>query len=71
MKKKDFSKLISPYVSQNIWLALSADEKRIVGKGKTLIEALKDAKRNKEEKPTIIKATPQPANFIGITQNGI
>lgn len=71
MKKETFLKLVSPYLSQNIWLALSSDEERIVGKGKTIVEALREAKKNKEEKPTIIKASPHPANFIGTAKNGI
>ena len=36
------------------WVAISEDQERVVGTGATIEEALQEAKRNGEKKPSII-----------------
>jgi len=42
----------------NSWIALSADESRVVGKGDTYAEAVAEASRAEEADPILIK-TPE------------
>lgn len=39
----------------NSWLALSADESRVVGRGDTYAEAVEEAKRQGEVDPVLLK----------------
>jgi len=41
------------------WIALSADETRLVGVGKTLEEALREAEKNGENDPLILMTPPE------------
>lgn len=41
------------------WIALSADETRLVGVGKTLEEAVREAEKNGESDPLILKTPPE------------
>ena len=47
-------RLLSPYKGK--WVTLSHDEKRVVGFGLTIDEALAGAKKNGEERPVLIKS---------------
>ena len=42
----------------NSWIALSADESKVVGRGSSYREAVDEASRNGEEDPLLIK-TPE------------
>ena len=46
-----------------LWIALSKDESRIVGKGKTIQQAIKAAKKNGEDKPLLMKV-PEASALI-------
>lgn len=46
------------------WIALSADQSRIVGRGKTVEEALEAARKNGEEDPFITKVPPTSALIL-------
>ncbi len=39
----------------NIWIALSADESRVVGRGNTYGEAVAEAEKQGEQDPVILK----------------
>lgn len=72
MQKTDnIYKLIAPYIGENLWLALTSDKTKIVGKGETLVKALEEAQRKKVKNPSVIKAMSHPAHFIGADRNGI
>jgi len=60
------AKLIAPYEGSNLWLVLNKERNEIVGKGKTLVEALTQAKKAGVEKPSVIKASLGISKFIGI-----
>ncbi len=49
----DLTKLLAPYKGE--WVALSHDEKRVLGHGKTIEEALSMARKAEEGRPLLIK----------------
>lgn len=65
MENRELAKLIAQYEGSNLWLVLTSDRKKIVSKGKNLLEALREAKKKGVEKPSVIKATPAISKFIG------
>ena len=58
----DLTKLLAPYKGE--WVALSHDEQRVLGHGKTIDEALAGAKKCGEYRPIIIKAPDQYSAFL-------
>ena len=62
MKPRDLS-LVLKDAPPGEWVALSLDETRIVGHGKTIDEAVKDAKEAGEERHILIRI---PLPNIGI-----
>jgi hypothetical protein len=46
------------------WVALSSDEKRVVGKGITLEKALEQARESGEEDPILIKVPKVPGDYF-------
>src|SRR3989344_315213 len=67
MKTIDLTKLLAKY--KQGWLAVSADGKRFLAKGKTLQEVLKTAKAKGVSNPSVFKAAPVDRYFAG--KNGI
>jgi len=63
MKPRDLS-LVLKDAPPGEWVALSLDKTRIVGHGKTIDEAVKDAKESGEERHILIRI---PLPNIGIT----
>ena len=63
-KADTLATILAPYTKDRFWVALDSERTKVVGKGKYLNEALEEAKRNKVENPTVIKAIPDYANFI-------
>ncbi len=57
----DLTKLLKPYKGQ--WVALSQDEKRILGHGKSLDEALA-AVRKEEGRPLLVKVPDESVGFV-------
>jgi len=49
----DLSKLLEN-VSGESWLALTQDEKKIVGRGEDIAEAIEEAKENGEDDPLLV-----------------
>lgn len=47
LKPIDLSKILLPF--ENKWVALSADQKEVLGSGETLKEAEKEAKKTKRK----------------------
>ena len=71
MRKNTFTKLINPYAKKGLWVALSSDRKKVVGKGKTVEEALREAEKKNIKNPALIKAAPIGSGFIGFFGNEI
>ena len=57
----DLTKLLKPYMGE--WVALSQDEKRVLGHGKSIEEALTEAKEKGENHPFVIKV-PDNHGFV-------
>jgi len=51
----DLSKILEK-APRNCWLALSADETKVVGRGEDIAEAVEDAKEHGEDDPILILA---------------
>ena len=58
----DLTKLLKPYKGE--WVALSQDEKRILGHGKSLDEALAAARKVEEGRPLLIKVPDESVGFV-------
>ena len=58
----DLTKLLKPYKGQ--WVALSQDEKRILGHGKSLDEALAAARKVEEGRPLLVKVPDESVGFV-------
>ena len=58
----DLTRLLTPYKGQ--WVALSQDEKRILGHGKSLDEALAAARKVEEGRPLLIKVPDESVGFV-------
>ncbi len=59
----DLSKLLKPHKGQ--WVALSQDEKQVLGYGKSIDEALAMAKRvSAHERPLLIKVPDEGSGFV-------
>ncbi|MCL4546836.1 MAG: hypothetical protein M1576_03750 [Deltaproteobacteria bacterium] len=59
----DLSRILKPYAKKDLWVALYPDYKKIAGYGKTLKDALNEAKKNNVNKPFIIKAFSDYSGF--------
>jgi len=60
----DFTRIFQQY--KGLWVALSADEKRVLGKGKTLAEAIKQAKRKGANIPYLFKVPSEIIPYVGL-----
>lgn len=59
----DLRDLLKPYRGE--WVALSHDEKRALGHGKTIAEALSMAKsKSPDEKPVLVKVPSEGEGFV-------
>ena len=59
----DLRKLLEPFKGE--WVALSPDEKRVLGHGKSLDEALEMAKSaSPDERPMLFKVPSEGAGFV-------
>lgn len=64
MKPIDLSKILLPY--ENKWVALSEDNKKVLGAGKTLKEAEKQAEK-KSKKYIFLKVPPFNVSYVPTT----
>lgn len=62
LKSKDLSKILEPY--SNEWVALSEDEERVVGHGKTVKEAIEKAKAKGVNSPVVTKVPTEYGNYV-------
>lgn len=65
----DFTKVYQKY--RGLWVALSSDEKRIVGKGKTLAIAVREAKQKGVETPYLFKVPTAIVSYVSFGGNEI
>ena len=61
VKPIDLSKILLPY--ENKWVALSEDSKKVLGAGKTLEQARKQAEKTKE-RFLFIKVPPFDVSYV-------
>jgi len=61
---KDWTKIQKEY--KGLWVALAADEKTVMGSGKTLKSALEEAGRKGCEKPILTRMPMEIGTFVGV-----
>jgi uncharacterized ParB-like nuclease family protein len=63
IKEIDLTQLIKPYAKENLWLALNKSLNKVLATGKTMKEAIENAK-NCGEKPVIMQAVQNYSSYI-------
>lgn len=58
----NLAQLIRPYMGE--WVALSRDEKAVLGHGATIDTAIEQAKRRGEPRPLLIKVPDKNSTFL-------
>jgi len=61
-KPKDLSKILEAYSDE--WIALSENEDRVVGSGKNINEAVKEAKKKGVDTPILTKVPKEYGNYV-------
>jgi len=64
VKEIDLTKLIKPYTKDNLWLALNRSLDKVLATGKTMKEAIDNAKKYSCEKPVILQAADNYSAYI-------
>lgn len=62
MKSKNWTKIYNKY--KGLWVALKQDEETVVGSGKTLKEAMEQAKEKGYERPIMTRVPEKPLTFV-------
>jgi hypothetical protein len=63
IKEINLTTLIKPYVKDNLWLALNKSLNKVLATGKTMKEAIENAKSS-GEKPVIMQAVQNYSAYI-------
>ena len=64
MQNNNLVKILAPYTKDNLWVVLTSDKTKVIGKGTTLKEALGDAKKANSNNAIVMKAIPDSSGFI-------
>jgi len=64
IKEIDLTELIRPYAKDSLWLALNKSLNRVLATGKTMKEAIDNAKKGSSEKPVIIQAVQNYSTYV-------
>jgi len=64
IKEIDLTDLIRPYAKENLWIALNTAQDKVIATGKTLKEAIDNAKKISNEKPVLMQAVQDYSTFI-------
>lgn len=64
MKTVDLTKILLPYARKKLWVALSPERYKVVGKGKDPKEALNEAKKKKVQSPILLQALSDYSGFV-------
>jgi hypothetical protein len=58
----DLSEILRPY--SNVWVALNKEETKVVGSGATPEDAVKEARKNGEDDPVLMRAPEEWGSFV-------
>ena len=64
IKEVDLTELIRPYAKENLWLALNKSLNKVLATGKTMKEAIDNAKKGNSEKPVIMQAVQNYSAYV-------
>lgn len=59
----DWTKLYKKY--KGLWVALAEDEKTVLGSGKTVKDAVKEAKKNTDKVPFLTRVPEKNISYVG------
>jgi len=62
IKNMDFTKLYQKY--KGLWVALSSNEKEVLGKGKTIKTAIEEARKKGVETPYLFKVPTKIVSYV-------
>lgn len=62
---KDWTKIYKKY--KGLWVALAEDEETVLGVGKTVREALVQAKKKSSQTPFLTRMLDSLASYVGVT----
>jgi len=63
-KSIDLTKVLKPYIEDNLWVALSPNYSKVIATGKDPLEVIENAKNKNITNPVIIRATLDYSNFV-------
>ena len=61
---KDWTKIYKKY--KGLWVALAKDEETVLGTGKTVQEAVKNAKLKSNETPFLTRMPEKLVSYVGV-----
>lgn len=64
IKEINLTELVKPYAKDNLWLALNKSLNKVLATGRTMKEAIENAKRNGDEKPVIMQAVQNYSTYV-------
>jgi hypothetical protein len=64
IREIDLTNLIRPYAKENLWIALNTEQDKVIATGKTLKEAIYNAKKVSNEKPVLMQAVQDYSAYI-------
>ena len=64
IKEIDLTELIRPYAKDSLWVALNKSLNRVLATGKTMKEAIDNAKKSSSEKPVIIQSVQNYSAYV-------
>jgi len=69
-KNSTLAKLLLPYSQNKLWVVLSLSKEMVIGSGKTIRDAIENAKSKKVKADdlTIIQAIPDYSGFASISK---
>ncbi len=63
-RRIDLTKILKPYVKDNLWVALSPNYSKVVATGKDALKVIESAKNKNIKNPVMIKATEDYSSFV-------
>lgn len=61
---KDWTKLYKNY--KGLWVALASDEETVLGSGKTVHDAVRQARKKSSETPLLTRVPKKLVSYIGV-----
>ncbi len=67
IKEIDLTEILKPYAEKNLWVALNQKQNKVIGFGKTISEAIQEARKQSKDKPIIMKAVQDYSVYVPVS----